>query len=90
MADQHGESTEPPQDPGLRPAPVTPSEETERPEGLAFDVEEGAPLPGVPVGDQRPRNPVAAPAREKGSGVGIDVPSSRPARTADEPPGSET
>jgi len=39
--------------------PVTPSEETERPEGFAFDVKKGSDLSGMPVGDQRPRNPEA-------------------------------
>jgi hypothetical protein len=56
------------------PAPVTPSEKTERPEGLAFDVEEGADLPGVPTGDQHPRNSSTAPAHESGTGVGLEVP----------------
>jgi len=31
------------------PMPVTPGEDTERPEGLAFDVAEGTELPGVPT-----------------------------------------
>jgi hypothetical protein len=56
------------------PAPVTPSKETRRPAGLAFDVEEGANLPGVPVGDQTPDNPHAATTGEKGTGVGLAVP----------------
>ncbi len=43
-----------------KPMPVTPSDETERPEGLAFDVKKGADLSGVPTGDQTPRNPEAA------------------------------
>jgi hypothetical protein len=55
------------------PGPVTPSKETRRPAGLAFDVEEGADLPGVPVGDQIPDNPHATTA-EKGTGVGLAVP----------------
>lgn len=72
------------QDPGpahgkvLKAVPVTPSEETERPEGLAFDVEKDAGLPGVPVGDQTPGNPGAAHTeqvvRETGGGVGLAVP----------------
>lgn len=36
--------------------PVTATSDTVRPEGLAFDVEEGTELPGVPIGDQRPAN----------------------------------
>ncbi len=47
-------------DDAQNPGPVTPSEGTERPAGLAFDVEKGADLPGVPVGDQTPHNPGAA------------------------------
>jgi hypothetical protein len=70
MADQDRESA------GMNPnpAPVTPSERTERPEGLAFDVEEGADLPGVPTGDQHPRNTSTVPAHESGAGVGLEVP----------------
>jgi hypothetical protein len=56
------------------PVPVTPSENTERPEGLAFDVEDGADLPGVPTGDQHPRNTSTVPAHESGAGVGLEVP----------------
>jgi hypothetical protein len=70
MADQDRESAAMPP----RPAPVAPSEETERPEGLAFDVEEGADLPGVPTGDQHPRNSSTVPAHESGAGVGLEVP----------------
>jgi hypothetical protein len=62
----------------MKSAAVTPSEDTERPEGLAFDVEKGAELPGVPVGDQTARNPYAAHTeqvvRETGRGVGLTVP----------------
>ena len=54
--------------------PVTPSRETQRPAGLAFDVEQGAELPGVPAGDQTPKNPGAAPAQEMGGGVGLALP----------------
>jgi hypothetical protein len=70
MADQDRESA------GMtpHPVPVAPSEETERPEGLAFDVEEGADLPGVPTGDQHPRNSSTVPAHESGAGVGLEVP----------------
>ena len=72
----------------LKAVPVTPSEETERPEGLAFDVEKGADLPGVPVGDQTPRNPGAGRTeqvvRETGAGVGLAVPGD-PDRNAKQP-----
>jgi hypothetical protein len=74
MDDQDQASTEPPPDTVLNPVPVTPSRETERPAGLAFDVEKGADLPGVPVGDQTPKNPGAAPAQEMGGGVGLALP----------------
>ena len=60
------------------PLPVTPSDHAERPEGLAFDVEPGADLTGVPVGDQAPRNPGAAhieeTVREKGESIGLAIP----------------
>jgi hypothetical protein len=70
MTDQDRESAGTP--PG--PVPVTPSEKTERPEGLAFDVEEGVRLPGVPTGDQHPRNTSTVPPHESGTGVGLEVP----------------
>jgi hypothetical protein len=57
-----------------RPVPVTPSGNTKRPEGLAFDVEDGADLSGVPTGDQHSRNTSTAPAHESGAGVGLEVP----------------
>jgi hypothetical protein len=60
------------------PLPVTPSDQAERPEGLAFDVEPDADLTGVPVGDQAPRNPGAAhieeTVREKGESIGLAIP----------------
>lgn len=74
MADQDQASTEPAPDKVLHPVPVTPSRETERPAGLAFDVEKPADLPGVPAGDQTPKNPGAAPAQEMGGGVGLALP----------------
>ena len=74
MADQDQASTEPTPGRVLDPVPVTPSRETERPAGLAFDVEKGVDLPGVPAGDQTPKNPGAAPAQEIGGGVGLDLP----------------
>ena len=74
MDDQDQASTEPTPGRVLNPVPVTPSRETERPAGLAFDVEKGADLPGVPVGDQTPKNPGAAPAQEMGGGVGLALP----------------
>jgi hypothetical protein len=61
--------------------PVTPSDRTERPDGLAFDVEPGADLTGVPVGDQAPSHPGAEhtqqTVRESGHGVGLDVPANQ-------------
>ena len=49
MADQAPASAEPTPGKVLNPVPVTPSRETERPAGLAFDVEQGAGLSGVPA-----------------------------------------
>jgi hypothetical protein len=76
MADQDRAGTE--QGNVVTPVPVTPSAGTERPEGLAFDVEKGADLSGVPAGDQRPANPGASRTeqvvRETGHGVGLAVP----------------
>jgi hypothetical protein len=70
-----------------RTAAVTPSEETGRPEGLAFDVEKGADLSGVPVGDQTASNPDAARTeqvvRETGAGVGLAVPGDTPRKAAE-------
>lgn len=66
------------------PLPVTPSDKTEHPEGLAFDVEPGADLTGVPAGDQTPGHPGAAhteeTVRESGEGVGLAVPDNRATR----------
>ena len=63
------------------PIPVTPSAGTERPEGLAFDVEKGADLSGVPVGEQTPADAdaaahIEATVRERGGGppAGLAVP----------------
>jgi hypothetical protein len=56
------------------PRPVTPSTQTERPEGLPFSVPAAADLTGVPADDQTARNPEAAPGPEKGDGVGLAVP----------------
>jgi len=88
MVDQDRTGTEPAHGKVLKAVPVTPSEETERPEGLAFDVEKGADLPGVPVGDQTPRNPgvghTEQVVRETGGGVGLAVPGD-PDRNAEEP-----
>jgi hypothetical protein len=74
----------------IRSVAVTPSEDTERPDGLAFDVEKGADLSGVPVGDQTARNPDAAQTeqavRETGGGVGLAVPGD-PGRKAADPSG---
>jgi hypothetical protein len=74
MADRDQAGAEPSQGNNHQAMPLTPSRETERPEGLAFDIEKGASLPGVPVGDQAPKNPGAAPMREKGGGVGLSLP----------------
>jgi hypothetical protein len=72
---------------------AAPSENTERPDGLAFDVEPGTDLPGVPVGDQTPSNPDAARTeevvRESGDGVGLAVPR-EPARNQRSPPRTQT
>jgi hypothetical protein len=66
------------QDKTMKSAAVTSSENTRRPDGLAFDVDNGTELPGVPAGDQTARNPGAAHTeqvvRETGSGVGLAVP----------------
>jgi hypothetical protein len=92
MVDQDRTGTEPAHGKVLKAVPVTPSEGTERPEGLAFDVEKGAELPGVPVGDQTPRNPGAGHTeqvvRETGGGVGLAVPGD-PDRNVEEPIDSE-
>jgi hypothetical protein len=65
------------------PLPVTPSDQAERPEGLAFDVEPGADLTGVPTGDQTAKHPGAGhteqTVRETGDGVGLTVPASQAA-----------
>jgi PRC-barrel domain protein len=79
MADQDQANNEPASDRALNPVPVTPSRETERPAGLAFDVEKGVELPGVPTGDQTAKNPGTAPAQETGGGVGLALPAD-PAR----------
>lgn len=88
MVNQNRTGTEPAHGKVLKAVPVTPSEETERPEGLAFDVKKGADLPGVPVGDQTPRNPGAGRTeqvvRETGGGVGLAVPGD-PDRNAKQP-----
>jgi len=88
MVDQNRTSTEPAYGKVLKAVPVTPSVETERPEGLAFDVEKGTGLPGVPVGDQTPGNPGAGHTeqvvRETGEGVGLVSPAT-PAGTRKSP-----
>jgi hypothetical protein len=88
MVDQDRTGTEPAQSKVLNAVPVTPSEETERADGLAFDVEKGADLPGVPAGDQAPKNPDAdhteQVVRETGGGVGLAVPGG-PDRSGEEP-----
>jgi hypothetical protein len=78
MAEQERQDAATSRDQSPDPLPVTPSDQAERPEGLAFDVEPGADLTGVPVGDQTPRNSGAAhiedTVHEKGEGVGLAVP----------------
>jgi hypothetical protein len=78
MTDQERTGTSTTEGRTMKSAAVTPSEDTDRPDGLAFDVEKGAELPGVPVGDQTARNPDATRTeqvvRETGEGVGLAVP----------------
>jgi hypothetical protein len=78
MTEQNRAGADRPRDTTMRSAAVTPSEDTERPDGLAFDVEKDADLSGVPVGDQAARNAGAAHTeqvvRETGEGVGLAVP----------------
>jgi hypothetical protein len=90
MAERDRASADTTQNRTMRSVVVTPSEDTERPDGLAFDVEKGADLSGVPVGDQTASNPDAVHTeqvvRETGGGVGLAVPGD-PGRTAAEPSG---
>ena len=69
------------------PLPRTPSDRMPRPEGLAFDVEPGADLTGVPAGDQAPRDPAAEhieeTVRESGESIGLAIPGRRPAPEED-------
>jgi hypothetical protein len=78
MTDQNRTGTSTTEGRTMKSVAVTPSEDTDRPDGLAFDVEKGAELPGVPVGDQTARNPDATRTgqmvRETGEGVGLAVP----------------
>jgi hypothetical protein len=78
MAEQERQDAASSRDQSPDPLPVMPSDQAERPEGLAFDVEPGADLTGVPVGNQSPRNPgadhIEDTVREKGEGVGLAVP----------------
>ena len=54
-----------------------------RPKGLAFDVEPGADLTGMPAGDQTPRNPgaehIEETVRESGESIGLAIPGKRAA-----------
>jgi hypothetical protein len=49
---------------------------------LAFDVEPGADLIGVPTGDQTPRNAgaeqIEKTVRERGESIGLVIPAHRP------------
>lgn len=71
------------------PAPVTSSEEAQRPPGVAFNVKEGAELPGVPMGGQTPKNPDAVTTVETGAGVGLAVPGD-PRPEPEEPSGGQS
>jgi hypothetical protein len=55
---------------GSVPMPVTPSEGTERPDGVAFDLPAGTETPGMPRGDQRAANEDDAQTVEES----VDVP----------------
>lgn len=92
MADKGENNTGQAQERTMKAAPVTPSGDTVRPEGLAFDVEKGAELPGVPVGDQSPRNAGAAHiervVRESGVAVGLTIPGDTDQK-AEQPPGED-
>jgi hypothetical protein len=92
MVDQDRTGTTPAHGKDLKVVPVTPSEEAQRPEGLAFDVAKGARLPGVPVGDQTASNPgadhIQHVVREAGGGVGLAVPGD-PDRQGEEPADGE-
>ena len=55
---------------GSVPTPVTPSEGTERPDGVAFDLPVGTQTPGMPRGDQRAVNEQDAQTVEET----VDVP----------------
>jgi hypothetical protein len=78
MTDQDEAATASDRHQSPAPLPVTPSDEAERPEGLAFDIEPGADLTGVPTGEQVPGHPGAArteqTVRVAGEGVGLAVP----------------
>lgn len=78
MTEQDRTGTDAAQGRTMKSVAVTPSEHTERRDGLAFDTEQGADLPGVPVGDQVPSNRDAVRTervvRETGEGVGLAVP----------------
>ena len=92
MADRDRAGTETAQNRTMRAIPVTPSEETDRPEGLAFDVAKGTDLSGVPIGNRTPRNLDAARTeqvvQETGRGVGLAVPGD-PGPKAEKPSGDD-
>ena len=64
------------------PLAATPSGKMPRPEGLAFDVQPGSDLTGMPAGDQTPRNPgakhIEETVRETGESIGLAIPGNRP------------
>jgi hypothetical protein len=70
MADQDQASTEPAPDKVLNPVPVTASRETERPAGLAFDVEKAPTCPGSQPGTRLPRTQEPRRRRRWGAASG--------------------
>lgn len=89
MTDQDDAGTASARHQNPAPLPVTPSDKAERPEGLAFDIEPGADLTGVPAGEQIPGHPGAArteqTVEEAGEGVGLAVPGDQTAVDDDQP-----
>jgi hypothetical protein len=87
MTEQDRTGTDAAQRRTMKSVAVTPSEHTERPDGLAFDTEKGADLSGVPVGDQAPSNRDAVRTeqvvRESGEGVGLAVPGDQDPKSAE-------
>jgi hypothetical protein len=65
-----------------RPLTTPSSGKVPRLEGLAFDVEPGSDLTGMPAGDQTARNPgaehIEETVRETGQSIGLAIPDNRP------------